>query len=549
MTRPVWVRALILALVIAGTSVDAAAQSRPAPPAGPRPPQLLVVPFGVEAVPGASGLAGAPFWLGEAAAVALTDNLRALGIAAATRRDRMAVYESLQLPAGAPLTRATVIRAGEAMGATAVVVGDVRLADRLTVRARVIDLATGRQHPEATADGGAAELFTMFDTLARRLSAVLPGGATPEPLPRRTSVESFEDYVKGLVAATPEAQTRFLEAALVHAPNDPRVLLALWRARTAQDDHARALDAATRVPPDARERREARFLAALSLIALKRYDEAFRSLDALYKEAPAATLSAALGVVQLRRGTATGGAAAYFLNRAVDERPGDSDVAFDLGYAYALAGDPPAAVYWLREVVRRQPADGPAHLVLSAMLAAQGKPVEAQREFDLARALGAVEGTATSPTDRVPRGLERVPDDLEPPAWLQAWHMPEPETTMVVYVERGRALMDELRDREAIDEFRRAIYVAPYADQPHLWLGRVLLRAGRTAEAMEEFTVAIWCRDTADAHAGLASAALAAGKRDVAKAEAERALARDPAHAEAREVLRQLGGGAPEGAC
>ena len=97
----------------------------------------------------------------------------------------------------------------------------------------------------------------------------------------------------------------------------------------------------------------------------------------------------------------------------------------------------------------------------------------------------------TAPTDRVPRGLERMPDDLEPPAWLQAWHMPEQEGTVVVYIERGRALMDELRDREAIDEFRRAVYVAPYADQPHLWLGRVYLRAGRTAEAMEEFTVAI----------------------------------------------------------
>ena len=102
--------------------------------------------------------------------------------------------------------------------------------------------------------------------------------------------------------------------------------------------------------------------------------------------------------------------------------------------------------------------------------------------------------------------------------------MPEQEGTVVVYIERGRALMDELRDREAIDEFRRAVYVAPYADQPHLWLGRVYLRAGRTAEAMEEFTVAIWCRETAEAHAGLASAALAAGKREVARVEAERAL-------------------------
>lgn len=538
-------RAALSAVLSACVMAPAAAAAQTAV----RPPQVLVVPFAVEAAPGASGLAGAPFWLGEAAAIALTDDLLALGVPAATRRDRLAVYESLQLPVGAPLTRATVIRAGEAMGAAAVVVGEVRLAERMTVRARVIDLSAGRQHPEAVADGGATDVFVLFDRLAKSLSASLPGGATPVPLPRRTSVEGFEDYVKGLVAAAPDAQVRFLEAALVHAPNDPRVLLALWRARTAQDDHGRAREAVNRVPPDARERRDARFLAALSLIALQRHDEAFRSLDALYKESPSAAVSEALGIVQLRRGTATGGTAPYFFNRAVDERPGDGDLAFNLGYAYALGGDATAASYWLREVVRRQPADGSAHLVLSAILVMQGKAVEAQREFDLARALGAVEGTATAPTDRLAKGLERVPDDLAPPAWLPVWHMPEQDATVVVYIERGRALMDELRDREAIDEFRRAIYLAPYADQPHLWLGRLYLRTGRVAEAMEEFTVAIWCRDSADAHAALASAALASGKRDVAKVEAERALARDPAHAEAREVQRQLGGGSPDAAC
>lgn len=541
-------RRLCLA-VAAVLTIAGSARAQGAAPVAPRPPQVLVVPFAVDAAPGASGLAGAPFWLGEAAAIALTDDLIALGVPAATRGDRVALYERLQLPMGAPLTRATVIRAGEAMGAVAVVVGEVRLADRMVVRARVIDLSTGRQHPEATTEGGAADLFTAFERLARALSAVLPGGATPVSPPRRAPVESFENYVKGLVAAGPDVQVRFLEAALVQAPNAPRVLLALWRVRTAQGDHVRALDVAIRVPPDARERREARFLSALSLIALKRYDEAFRSLDVLYKEASAASVSDALGILQLRRGAATGGSATYFFNRAVDERPGDSDLAFNLGYAYALAGDASAAIYWLREVVRRQPADGPAHRVLSAMLAMQGKTVEAQREYDLARALGAVEGQAVAPTDRVPRGLERSPDDLAPPSWLQAWQMPDEEATVAVYLERGRALMDELRDREAIDEFRRAIYVAPYADQPHLWLGRLYLRAGRVIEAMEELTVAIWCRDTADAHAALASAALAAGKRDVAKAEAECALARDPAHAEAREVLRQLGGIGPGAAC
>jgi len=92
------------------------------------------------------------------------------------------------------------------------------------------------------------------------------------------------------------------------------------------------------------------------------------------------------------------------------------------------------------------------------------------------------------------------------------------------------------------EELRRAIYVSPYLDEPHLLLGRVFQRTGRLTEAVDEFTLALWCQETADAHAALANVQLAIGKRDAARTSATRALAIDPANALAKEVLRQLGG-------
>jgi len=512
--------------------------------AAPAPPAAMVLPFSIEAAPGTSGLAGAPYWFGEAAAITLTDELGALGVASASRDDRVNAFEALQLPMASPLTRATIIRAGEVIGVSAIVMGEVRLDARLSVRARVIDLASGHQWPDVTADGPSSDFFELFARVAKGLAVNLTKGGGIVPLPPRPSVDAFEDYVKGLVATSPDVQVRFLDAARLHAPDDARILIALWRAHTAQGDHARALEAATRVPAGARESRAARFLAAQSLMALKRYDEAFKALEALYKEAPSAAVSNALGVLQIRRGGAPqGGTPAYFFNRAVDEGHGDAEIAFNLGYAYALAGDPASAVYWLREVVRRQPADGVAHLVLSALLVAQAKTVEAQREFDLAKLLGAAEGAPAAPTDRVPRGLERLQPDLDPPLVRQAIPpVQDLDQTASFYLERGRRLAEEMRDREAIDELRRAIYVSPYLDQPHLLLGRIFRRTGRLTEAVGEFTLALWCQETADGHAGLASVQLAIGKRDAARASAQRALALDPANAEAKEVLRQLGG-------
>lgn len=525
--------AAFLALGLAGAQASA-----------PSPPAAMVLPFSIEAAPGTSGLAGAPYWFGEAAAITLTDELGALGVTSASRDDRVSVFEALQLPMASPLTRATIIRTGEVIGVSAIVVGEVRMDARLSVRAHVIDIVSGRQWPDVTADGPSSDFFELFARVAKGLAANLTRSGPVVPLPPRPSVDAFEDYVKGLVAASPDVQVRFLEAARSHAPSDARILVALWHARTAQGDHARALDVATRVPAAARESRAARFLAAQSMMALKRYDEAFKALETLYKEAPSAAISNALGVLQIRRGGAPqGGTPAYFFNRAVDEGRGDAEIAFNLGYAYALAGDPASAIYWLREVVRRQPADGAAHLVLSALLVAQAKTVEAQREFDLAKLLGAVEGAPAAPTDRVSRGLERLQPDLDPPlVWQSAPAVQDQEQTASFYLERGRRLAEETRDREAIDELRRAIYVSPYLDQPHLLLGRIYRRSGRLSDASGEFTLALWCQETAEGHAGLASVQLAVGKRDAARASAQRALALDPTNAEAKEVLRQLGG-------
>ena len=65
----------------------------------------------------------------------------------------------------------------------------------------------------------------------------------------------------------------------------------------------------------------------------------------------------------------------------------DVDVLFNLGYAYMLERNSQAATYWLREAVRRDPADADAHFVLAAALQRSGSDVEAGRERELAQRL------------------------------------------------------------------------------------------------------------------------------------------------------------------
>ena len=514
--------------------------------ADPRP---LVLPFSVTVEAAVPGGEGAAFWLGEAAAILLADELDARGIPALSRSDREEAFARLQLPFVPTLTRATMLRVAEMVGASELVVGEVRLGTRMTVKARVINVDAARQLQEIVEEGPGTDIYGIFERIAARLTP----GTVRKDLRAHLPIGAFEQYVKGLVAPTAAAQERFLEQARQQAPANDRVLLALWEVHSSQGAHDKALAAAGAVSRQAPLDRQARFSAALSLIELRRYNDAFALLQTLHGESPSPVLSNAMGVVQIRRGsTPQTGLPSYFFTRAVDEDPANSDYLFNLGYAYARSRDFDAALYWLREEVRFAPADGEAHLVMSHVLLAAGKKVEAQREFDLAKQLG----TGLDPESLVlsgalPAGLERLVGRLDLRTYVAvnaAIANPaqrEQQELAAYHVARGRRLLEQDDDRAAVGELRRAIYLVPYNDEPHLLLGRIYQRAGRLREAIDEFRIAVWCRDTSIAHVRLGEALFESGDKAAALREAQRAITLAPDSPEARALFIRIGGTHP----
>jgi tetratricopeptide (TPR) repeat protein len=545
----VWIPVRSLAPILVVALAPALATESPLAPAQSRADdrRVLVMPFAADVEPDAPGGAGAALWLGEAAAVLLTDGLTARGLAALPREERLDAFDRLHLPMSSSLTRATMIRVGELVGASEIAFGEIRLGERLSVRARLVRLAEASDAPAVTDTAELADLFALFDRLAeglaRQTGRARPSDAAPATLP----LGVFENYVKGLVAGSPAAGQRFLEAAMVQAPRDARILSALWRAYTEQGLHDRALQAAGAIGADSPLARQARFAVALSLVELGRLDGAARELATLHDQRPAAPLANALGVVELRRGGETAGtAAARHFAEAVRLEPSNTHYHFNLGYAYARAGRTEAALGALREAVRLDAADAPAHVVMGSLLAATGRPAEARRERELAVSLGATIDDVP-PGGGIPDELERLPQTIEidfgpRPDFRSSPGRRDEQATAAYHLERGRSLAESRRDREAIDELRRAIYLSPYEDEPHVLLGLVYQRGGRLAEAIDEFRVAIWARETADAHVALGRALLETGDRDAARRAAERALQLDPRSVDARELLDRIGG-------
>ena len=533
--------ALALALTAPRPAGAATVQATPAS-------RILVVPF--------ENPQGEPKfgWLGEACAIALADELSARGLSAFTRAERVRAFEQLHLPVSAALSRATVIKVGQILGASEVIWGSYRVeGDQLLAEAHSVRIDVGRLQPHVSERGKLAEFFAQFDRMAQRLAS---GAARTSQAPPPPPLGAFESYVKGLVADSASTQATFFEAAIRESPGFDRARLALWEVRYEQGDHAAALAAVKGVAPTSRFAARAQLRAGVSLLEQKDYPGAAavftRLLDPAVLETtkPAAVEYAPilnnLGLVQLRRGPSDAGSAAYYLTRATDADPEDADYQFNLGYAYVLDRNYKAGIYWLREALRRDVTDADAHYVLAIALQASGSAVEAAREKDLARQLSSkYEEMDRAAADKAeaPSGLERIRTELEGPRTARPDQaitnsaQREQRDLAAFHLERGLRLFEREQDREAMAELRRAVYLSPYEAEAHLLIGRIHLRAGRPQDAADALKISIWSEDSAAARVALADAYLSAKNTAAARAELERALALDPSSADARRLL------------
>lgn len=487
-------------------------------------------------------------WIGEASAVLLADNLNALEHRAFTREERLEVFERLQVPSVAMLSHATVIRLGQLVGATHVVIGSLKLhGDDMTVRAQAIRLDAGTLENEVVESDALDDLFAILERVSRRLISPPAAGAALARLP---SLPAFESYIKGLLVSAVPAKVGYLQAALKLDPGFDRARLALWAVHHDQGNAQVALVAAAAVPETSPSYARARFSVALSLIQLKRFDDAFATLKVLADRVPTATVMNNIGVIQMRRvAPAQTARATYYFDQAATLDRDDPDYYFNLGYGFWAEKDEASAVVWLREAVRRNPTDGEAHAVLGAALQATGAAAEATRERELASQLSSSYADwAKGPSggELVPRGLERLKTTLESSSLervdsaIATTELREQRELAAFHLDRGRRFFEQGSDTEAATELRRALYLSPYEAEAHLLLGRIYVRTGQTPAAVGSFKISLWSQESAAAHLALAQAYVQLKDTAGARAEAQKALAFAPDSAEARALWDTL---------
>jgi tetratricopeptide (TPR) repeat protein len=478
-----------------------------------------------------------PNWVGEMVSELLPRSLALVGVGAVDRDDRLRAQAALEIPL-VPLTRATSIRVAEALGAARLVFGSYQVKDgTLTLTLRAMDLQRARTSDPIVARAPIASAGDLVHGVAWDLAGAL--GAAPV-IPRQQFAErrpaasyaALEAFGKALTSRQPVAQARLLRQALSAAPQFHEARLALGRVQLEASEFSAASATLARVPASAAVARGARFLRGIAQLEIGRYAEAGDLFAGLAAEQSTAAVLNNQGLAALRDAR-RGQRASDLLRRALDRAPDSFDITFNLGWALLLEGDPGAAEFFLRGLVRRDPLEGHARVVLAWALRKAGRAADAEREWKGVMAMAPNYAPLDTPDPG--RRFERiVPSERLRPEDRSERTDAEVAAGLVGRGERRLAAGDA---DGALRELGRAAYLDPYAQRVHLLLARAYRAKGDRPRAESELRMTLWSQDDPAVRAELARLLKEMGREPEAHEEAKKVLRIDPANGIAKEVL------------
>jgi len=315
-------------------------------------------------------------WIGESLSQALEEGLASEDLITLERDDRVEVYRRLSIRPYALLTKASVVKIGEALDAEQVVFGQFELKPApesaaksrgsLQITARLLDLRHVKQGPEFHTVGALEDLAALEEHLAWQvLGYVKSGGAPSEAdFQRRhpaVRLDAIENYVRGLMAANADDKYRFYTQAARLDPlySQPcfRLGLLLWRRK----EYKSAAEWFQKVLPGDSHYHEANFFLGLCRYSTGDFAGAQAAFQLVARTVPLNEVYNNLGAAQ-SRGNLPG--ALENFRKAQEGDASDPVYQFNVGYALWKSGSFPAAAGNFRAILDHDPNDSQAALLL-----------------------------------------------------------------------------------------------------------------------------------------------------------------------------------------
>lgn len=320
-------------------------------------------------------------WIGESAAESITEALTREGLLVVDREDRKEGERRLALRPNARWTRASLIRLAEALDADRVIFGAFEIGPgthspsmgllKLSVQTiNVRDLRPGGSFYES---GPIEELAALQSHLAWQvLTNSAPKSAPSEEQFRlaRTDIrlDAVENYVRGLLAQSPDAQERFFQQALKLDARYSQAAFQYGRMLFLKNNPASAALQLEKVKNWDPHYRMANFLLGIAKFRQNDFRASEAAFQRVVREVPLSEVFNNLGAAQLRLGMPE---AIENLRRALEGDEKNPIYHYNLGLALLARGAYPEAAEQFRATLDRDPKDQEATKLLGRSLRPQ----------------------------------------------------------------------------------------------------------------------------------------------------------------------------------
>ncbi|MEO8131951.1 MAG: tetratricopeptide repeat protein, partial [Bryobacteraceae bacterium] len=319
-------------------------------------------------------------WVGESLSETVREALASDGVIAIDREDRREAYRRLSIRQSSQLARGTVITIGQALDAEQLIYGSYELLPAsggaskgrgtLRITAQILDLKKMFRGPEYMELGALEDLAKLQTHLAwQTLQFVLPKTAPSEQEFRKRQtiprIDALENYVRGLLARTPEQQIQLFTQAVRLEPNYAQAQFQLGRLQFKKKNYRAAAENLGKLQPTEDHFREATFLLGLCRFNLGDFQGAQESFQFVARSVPLNEVLNNLGAAQSRRNLPE---ALENFKKALDGDSADPDYQFNVGYALFRQGNLQGAADKFRAVLDRDPGDAGAITMLGRCL-------------------------------------------------------------------------------------------------------------------------------------------------------------------------------------
>jgi len=319
-------------------------------------------------------------WIGESAAETVRESLNSEGMLTLAREDRVEVFRRLSIRLNAQLTKASVIKVGEALDAGQVIFGEYEVTAgagterKIRLTARLMDLKRFHEGAEFEQTGPLEDLSMLETKLAWNFVHVLsPRSTVTEAeffrLRPPVRIDAVELYIRGLLVSSADQKQRlFTQAATLDERfSQPAFQLGrMYWQRKEWRTSAHWLERVTRA--------DSHYFEGLFLLGLCRfyqadYFDAVKQFQAVAVELPLNEVYNNLGAAQSRKGLAGAG---ENLKKALEGDEADPDYWFNTGYWEWKTANYFAAADRFRAVLDRSPGDLEATQFLARCLRKEG---------------------------------------------------------------------------------------------------------------------------------------------------------------------------------